>query len=44
MYTNILRSTLTPSQKIAHDVIVQAAVQLPSTSCMENETDLNLVG
>ena len=38
--TNILPRTLKPSQKIAHDVIVQAAVQPGGTSCMENENNI----
>ena len=35
-HTNIYCSTLKSSQKIAHDVIVQAAVQLVGTSCTEH--------
>ena len=34
--TDIICDTLKPSQKIAHDVIVQDAVQPEGTSCTEN--------
>ena len=42
IFTDRCSCTLKPSQKIAHDIIVQAAAQPLGTSCMENEDSINL--